>query len=136
VAIALQLMTKLVLIAHLPAAIGVWVLTIVPAWARWGTLVWGAMLPPLKQGLGQEFASSIPKAGIAVWALVLAAASFLVAPALLAALILVPAVGFYWRRRLGGITGDCLGASLEVTETLLLVTAVFVPYRFWNVLTG
>jgi adenosylcobinamide-GDP ribazoletransferase len=42
------------------------------------------------------------------------------APPTLLALIVVPIIAFYWQWRLGGMTGDCLGASIEVTETLLL----------------
>jgi adenosylcobinamide-GDP ribazoletransferase len=33
----------------------------------------------------------------------------------------IPAIAAYWRYRVGGITGDCLGASVEVTETILLL---------------
>ena len=50
----------------------------------------------------------------------LAVASLWLAPMLLAALAIVPLIALYWRRRLGGMTGDCHGASVEVTETLLL----------------
>jgi adenosylcobinamide-GDP ribazoletransferase len=32
----------------------------------------------------------------------------------------VIAIGVYWKLRLGGMTGDCLGASIEATETALL----------------
>jgi adenosylcobinamide-GDP ribazoletransferase len=45
-------------------------------------------------------------------------------PMLLAALLVIPAIAAYWRYRVGGITGDCLGASVEVTETILLLLIV------------
>ena len=51
----------------------------------------------------------------------LVALSVWLAPTLLAALLIIPAVALYWKVRLGGITGDCLGASVEVTESLLLL---------------
>jgi len=37
--------------------------------------------------------------------------------------------GLYYKRRLGGITGDCLGATNQITELLLYLTA-HVLYRF------
>lgn len=61
---------------------------------------------------------------ILVWGIVLAIAALVGATPTLLALIIVPAVAFYWQWRLGGITGDCLGASIEVTETLLLFVCV------------
>jgi adenosylcobinamide-GDP ribazoletransferase len=56
-----------------------------------------------------------------VQGLVLVLASAWLAPILLVALLVVWAITFYWRYRLGGITGDCLGASVEMTETALLL---------------
>jgi adenosylcobinamide-GDP ribazoletransferase len=60
------------------------------------------------------------------WAAVLAALTLWVSPWVLLALVLVPLVEVFWRRRLGGINGDCLGASIEVTESALLVVVVVV----------
>lgn len=124
VAIALQLMAKLVLVAHLAFAVAVPALVLIPAWARWGTLVWRLQVPALRSGLGQDFSRGGSVMAPLIWAAGLAALSFFFAPMLLAALLVVPAVGFYWRWRLGGMTGDCLGASVEVTETLLLASMV------------
>ncbi|PKL22299.1 MAG: adenosylcobinamide-GDP ribazoletransferase, partial [Spirochaetae bacterium HGW-Spirochaetae-4] len=31
------------------------------------------------------------------------------------------------RRRIGGVTGDLLGATVELSETLMFVAAVLVP---------
>lgn len=125
VAIGLQLIAKLVLLAHLALHGTLAALVIIPAWARWGTLVWRHLLPPLRAGMGFDFSRERSTVIIVAWGLALAVASVLFAPSLLAAIVVVPAVGFYWRWRLGGITGDCLGASVEISETLLLVAILF-----------
>lgn len=126
VAIALQLAAKLVFLAHMPAGKWLWPVVLIPAWARLGALVWSAMLPTLREGLGRDLGQSSNVFAIAIWAIALSAACLAFAPALLCALIVVPAIGLYWRWRLGGITGDSLGASVEVSETLLLATVVFL----------
>jgi adenosylcobinamide-GDP ribazoletransferase len=120
-AIALQLIAKLVLLAEISAVPGLFALMLVPAWARWGTLVWSLAVPPLASGSGERFSWQISQPGTIAQGIVLAALSLWLAPILLAALVIVPAIAVYWRVRLGGITGDCLGASVEVTETLLLL---------------
>lgn len=126
IAMTLQLIAKLVLLAEVPAS-NAWALAallLIPAWARWGTQVWSLAVPPLAKGSGERFAWQISKPAVAVQGLILAAVSAWAAPALLGALIVVPLVAVYWRARLGGITGDCLGASVEITETLLLLFVV------------
>ena len=120
VAIGFQIVAKLVLIAHLPLAVAPWALILIPAWARWGALICSKTLLSLKPGLGASIANSVSWPGIAGWGGLLAIAGLLGAPPTLLALIVVPAIAFYWQWRLGGMTGDCLGASIEVTETLLL----------------
>jgi len=120
VAIALQIAAKLVLLALLPPSLALWALILIPAWARWGTLVCSKTLLSLKPGLGASVSNSVGWPVIAVWGIVLAIAALIGAPPTLLALVIVPVVAFYWQWRLGGITGDCLGASIEVTETLLL----------------
>jgi adenosylcobinamide-GDP ribazoletransferase len=120
VTLGLQIVAKLVLIAHLPPAMALWVLILVPAWARWGTLICSKTLLSLKPGLGASIAHSVSWPAIAGWGVLLAIAGLVGAPLTLLALVIVPAIAFYWQWRLGGITGDCLGASIELTETLLL----------------
>ena len=124
VAIGLQIVAKLVLIAHLRPAVAPWALILIPAWARWGTLICSKTLLSLKPGLGASIANSVSWQVIAGWGALLMVAGLFGAPPTLLALILVPVIAFYWQWRLGGITGDCLGASVEVTETLLLLACV------------
>ena len=119
-AIGLQLIAKLVLLAQVSGVLSLTALVLVPAWARWGPLVWSLAVPPLAMGSGERFSRDISPAAVAADGLVLVLISLWLAPVLLAALLIVPAIAVYWRRRLGGITGDCLGASIEATETLLL----------------
>ena len=125
VAIALQIAAKLVLVTHLPASIALWALVLIPAWARWGTLVWSRVLVSLKPGLGASVANGVDWPRIGAWALALIVLAVIGARPTLLALIVVPAVALYWQSRLGGITGDGLGASIEVTETVLLCACVF-----------
>lgn len=124
VAIALQVAAKLVLIAHLPPSIAPWALLLIPAWARWGTLVWSRLLVSLKPGLGARVANSVGWSAIGAWGLALIALAIIGAGPTLLAIILIPAIALYWQSRLGGITGDGLGASIEVTETALLFACV------------
>jgi adenosylcobinamide-GDP ribazoletransferase len=124
VAIVLQIVAKLVLLAQLPPSLALWALILIPAWARWGTLICSKTLLSLKPGLGASVSNSVGWPVILVWGIVLAIAALVGATPTLLAFIIVPAVAFYWQWRLGGITGDCLGASIEVTETLLLFACV------------
>jgi adenosylcobinamide-GDP ribazoletransferase len=118
-AIALVIAAKLTLLASLgpQAPLG---LLLVPAWARAGAMLSAFLLPPLKPGLGQRFAEGITPPALAGWGAVLAVASLILAPVLLLALLVLPLAAAYWRRRLGGVNGDCLGAGIEATEVLLL----------------
>jgi adenosylcobinamide-GDP ribazoletransferase len=123
-AITLQIASKLVLLASVLATASPWALILIPAWARFGALVWSATVPSLKPGLAEAFSSDIRWPMISAWGVVLIGASAWVALPLLAALMVIPLASLFWRWRLGGINGDCLGASVEVTESLLLLALV------------
>ena len=136
VSIVMQLLTKFVLLAELaasPAWLGV---LLVPAWARWATtLLWSRFLPPLHPGMAEQFGWHRERGAVwdYAWGAVLIALSLWLAPALLIALLLAPLIALYWKRKLGGISGDCLGASTEVLESLLLLALIVVPAS-WRVL--
>ena len=125
IAIVLQLMAKFVLLAQLPAAVLLPALVILPAWARWGPLVWSLLAPPPADGPHSRGMAARLRAGqdwrpAGAYAGGLVLASLWLAPALLSTVVIVPLVALYWHRRLGGMTGDCHGASVELVETLLL----------------
>lgn len=120
-AIALQLAAKLVLLQQLAGSAALAPLVLIAAWARFGPAVWGLALPPLAAGSGERFARQLDVRSIAVEGAILALLTAWLCPLVLAALIVIPAIALYWRYRLGGVTGDCLGAGIEATETILLL---------------
>jgi adenosylcobinamide-GDP ribazoletransferase len=124
VTLVLQLLAKFVLLFLLAKSGHYLALLLIPAWARWGTLLW-ACLPSLKSGLGETFCWQISRPSIVLWGLLLLAAS-VIAPALWAAPVLV----FAWRQfllhRLGGMTGDLLGAGVEIVESVALLLMLLV----------
>jgi len=128
IAIVLVLMAKLVLLGELasvsPPAVWLPGLVLIPAWARWGPLVWRNIVPSLGDGHGKVFSRERGWQWVGVHGVLLSAASLWLEPALLAALVIVPLLAGYWRWRLEGMTGDCHGASIEVTEILLLAALV------------
>lgn len=127
VTLVMQLLLKFVLLTEL-AASPLWSgIVLVPAWARWGTLWWSQRLPSLHgAGMAERFSWQLGPRAMWLWALLLAAVSAFAAWPLLLALLLVPLVAAWWRKKLGGISGDCLGASIEATESLLLLSLVLL----------
>ena len=99
-------------------------LPLIPAWARLGPLAWSRWLKPLKPGHGERFSWQLNVGWIVFWTVVLLAASAVFAPILCAAPLAIAAWGVWLNWRLGGTTGDCLGAGVEVTELVLLYALV------------
>jgi adenosylcobinamide-GDP ribazoletransferase len=119
VSIVLMLILKVTGLAQLstPALLA---LPLIPAWARLGPLAWSRWLKPLKPGQGERFAGHLNIGWIVFWAVILLAASAAVAPILCVAPLVIAAWGGWLKWRLGGTTGDCLGAGVEITEVVLL----------------
>jgi adenosylcobinamide-GDP ribazoletransferase len=126
VAIAAQIAAKLVLLAQAPPQLILAGLVLIPAWARWGALVLGAHLPPLKAGRGAAFGAGLSWRWIGLLAVALAAASLVLTPQLLVAPVIIALIAAYWHWRLKGMSGDILGASIEVAETLLLLALILL----------
>lgn len=125
VAIVLQLAVKLVAL-HLLLPGGWPLLVAIPAAARLGPLWWASRVPALKaSGLGAAIAGSVRARDLAGWALLLLAAAVIL-PVLLAFPLLLLVLGLWFRRRVGGMTGDVHGAGIELVETGLLLLAAVV----------
>jgi adenosylcobinamide-GDP ribazoletransferase len=125
VSVVLVLMLKAAGLAQLsfPMLIA---LPLIPAWARLGPLAWSRWLKPLKPGQGERFAWQLNAGWIVFWVAVLLAASAAAAPVLCVAPVVIAAWGGWLQWRLGGTTGDCLGAGVEVTEVVLLIVLAAV----------
>ena len=118
VSIVLMLILKVTGLAQLSGVLIAFPL--IPAWARLGPLAWSRWLRPLKPGHGERFAGHLHLGWIAFWVVALLVASAAVAPILCIAPLVIAAWGGWLKWRLGGTTGDCLGAGIEVTEVVLL----------------
>ncbi len=119
VAIVLQLLAKLVLLHGVLETGSLAALIVIPFAARIGPLVWTLWLPPLHAGLGARFANGMASRHLLLWAFPLGA-SALAFPALLAAPALTLLWGWWLRHHVGGVSGDCHGAGIELVETGLL----------------
>jgi adenosylcobinamide-GDP ribazoletransferase len=97
---------------------------LIAAWARLGPLAWSRWLPPLKAGQGERFAWSLQSGWIVAWTILLFAASAWVTPVLCIAPLALLGWGLWLKLRVGGVTGDCLGAGVEVVEIVLLLVVV------------
>jgi adenosylcobinamide-GDP ribazoletransferase len=96
---------------------------------------------PRPEGTGKALVTATRRWEVGLYA-ALAAAVALTVPggerARDAAVFLVPCaavLGLTWlcQRRLGGVTGDCLGAAIEIAEGTYLFAAVALPVNVWYV---
>ncbi|HQR82963.1 MAG TPA: adenosylcobinamide-GDP ribazoletransferase, partial [Thiotrichales bacterium] len=127
VVLVLQLLMKWVLLTLLAYAdMSAWWLVFVAAWARMGAAWWSLSLPSIKPGLGETFAwqGKVSQLGWGVGALTLA--SLMLSPALLSALVPVLLWRVWLQWRLGGQTGDALGAGIELSESVTLLLLVII----------
>lgn len=127
VAIVVVLLLKLAALGEVAAALvarpSSWLaLPLIAAWARLGPLAWSRWLQPLQSGQGERFGWELTTQPIVSWTVGLLVASALVAPVLCVAPLLLLAWGQWLQKRLGGYTGDCLGAGVECIEAALLLS--------------
>ncbi|MFP5435788.1 MAG: adenosylcobinamide-GDP ribazoletransferase [Alphaproteobacteria bacterium] len=123
VAIALQLIAKLVLLHTLVDRTLLPALVLIPFAARIAPLWWTRLLPPLHEGLGTAFRGAVRPVDLALWAAVWLLACWWV-PGLLAAPMLMLGWGVWLRQRIGGISGDGHGAGIELVESGLLLAVL------------
>lgn len=110
-------------------------LVIAPALARWATVPLGRLLPYARRaegGLGSAVTDHVgwtEVGGASVIAVALAFTFTTWQSAVVCWLAVIVATslnGWLCWRRIGGITGDTLGANTEICETLVLVVAVML----------
>ncbi|HEX2269813.1 MAG TPA: adenosylcobinamide-GDP ribazoletransferase [Pyrinomonadaceae bacterium] len=97
---------------------------------RWAPLALGAWLPPASdEGLGRLVAKRSGAVEMVIGSITVTVALIVILPwqaALIAFLVTIFVTlisGLYFRRRLKGITGDCMGAAVQFTELALYLTA-------------
>lgn len=107
-----------------------------PAMSRWTIVALGTWLPYARAegGLGQAITHASGLTGFIIATAIAAVIAFgaLRASAILPwamAILLVVILGRAARRRIGGVTGDVFGASVELAEATVLVAGVLVAGR-------
>jgi adenosylcobinamide-GDP ribazoletransferase len=104
-----------------------WALPLAMVWGRWSIAFYMAVLPPLAPGLAKEVGGAHGWRTLAQATLPLLAAAGILrhAPgalrAALAALAAAALWSLYLKRRLGGHTGDLLGAGCQLVESAALL---------------
>jgi len=132
--IALVLALKLAALLSLPDDLLWRALILAPVLGRLAPLLLARFCPPARtEGAGHAFALTVGTSGLVMAAAVAALVSFGLVGVwgtLLLATATAGAGAFaaYLRRRLGGLTGDCLGALVEVTEAAMLVLLCALAY--------
>jgi len=135
VALILALLLKVVALIEVPAHMKYRALLVMPVVGRWSTVQLASCFRYARSepGVAQAFTQFVGKKELVVSSLITAAiviGLFLWHGVLIVAIIggFTMLVGLFFKRRIGGVTGDIMGAACELVEvlTLLLLCALFV----------
>jgi adenosylcobinamide-GDP ribazoletransferase len=136
-AVAGLLLLKWSALSPLPGRLRMGALALAPALSRAAALLPMAILPPARSaGMGAEVMRRVGL-GSALWvnagAAAIALAPFFPAGPSLAVSAVLAALGvaFLAHRRLGGVTGDVLGAAIELGEAVVLLLCASSVDRRW-----
>lgn len=134
IGLILILLVKVVALTEVHPSVKTNALLIVPVLGRWATVQLAALCPYARSGDGtaRAFVGFTGKLEYVVasliTALIVVGLFFLKGAAILAiAAVVTFGIGIFFNRRIGGVTGDVMGAACELVEavTLLLVCAFF-----------
>jgi adenosylcobinamide-GDP ribazoletransferase len=132
-ALCLSLVGRVALIASIPNGLVARYLIVAAVLCRWTALPLSYFLPAAREreGQGVRIARRTTRASLlfgTIFALTIAAFLlrwFAVAPVIAASLIALLSGRFY-RRKIGGMTGDCFGATTQVAEIAIYCCGVWV----------
>ena len=131
-ALVFSLLSRAVLLASLPLAHFIAYTVSAHVLCRWSMLPLSYYLPPAREREGQgariagltTVASLIAGSLFTIVTVVVALRKAAIAPLLCA--MLVPLVSsFFYMRKLGGVTGDCFGATNQLTEIAVYLCGVW-----------
>ena len=136
-ALVLVLTIKVVAVAELlERGVALPFLIAVPTVSRWTVAVLGAWLPYARAhaGLGQAVTGRPVRDRLLIATVTAALVAFLMLRLQAIVLLAAATASLFWvgrvaQRQIGGITGDVLGATVELTEIAVLVAAVFITGR-------
>jgi adenosylcobinamide-GDP ribazoletransferase len=135
--LALSLLARVLLITSLPRVQVAGYLITAPVLSRWTTLPLSFFLPPARErsetqvdGQGARIAHLTSAGSLIVGSLftLVIAFAFLHLHALvpiLASIAVTLATALYYRHRIGGVTGDCFGATNQLTEIAVYLCGVW-----------
>jgi adenosylcobinamide-GDP ribazoletransferase len=118
---------------------GTGALLLYPVISRWGMVLLAYLSPYARPegGLGQAMTLGVSRRVVACASLSAGALSFAILG--VPGLVIFGVAGFgvwlgslYFQKRLGGITGDILGATNEVLEVLVLTGALVLGYGYFH----
>lgn len=131
IAISLSLLARFILLTEIPPERFAGCFVAAQVLSRWTALPLSFFLPSARtdSGQGRLVAGQVSRLSLLAGtllaaAIAIAALEYKILWALLTTLVVTAATGLYYRWRIDGITGDCLGATIQLAEIAVYLTGV------------